>query len=218
LRMEQEPKPTFPHGADQPRLYMENPEASDAMKVEHQLRYHLAKLFALGRRVVDIGFGCGYGSEMLTAVADQVVGVDNSREALEHVKVKHVQPNLRFMEGDALKLTAVLAEREFDLAVAFELMEHLPDPARFLKEVRRVLKPGGMLLLSVPHFHKTGRQERTWGANPHHLWTWECNGLERLLNSVFPHVTVMIQYRTGFFLTAPAGTSWIAFCQKGVQP
>ena len=210
----QEPKITFGCGPDMERLYMEDPGVSDLSKVEAKLRYHLAKLFAWGKVVLDVGFGCGYGSEMLGAVADKVVGVDYSREAVEHAKVKHAKPNVSFKVGDAVRLTEVLPRGEFDLTVAFELMEHVTDPALFLEEVSQVLKPEGMLLLSVPYYHQTGRQERIPGASPYHLWTWEYNGLESLLTSVFPHVTIMIQYSTGFFFTYPAGTSWIAFCHK----
>lgn len=197
-------------------LYMEDPRASDLSKVEHQLRYHVAKLFAQGKDVLDIGFGCGYGSEMLAKVASNIIGIDKNGEAVEHAKKKHVKPNLGFFERDALRLSESFGKEDdwFDLAVAFEVMEHLPDPQRFLKEVKAILKPRGMLILSVPYYHQTGPQEQVPGVNPHHLWTWEREGLEKLLKSVFPNVTVMIQYSTGFFFTYPAGTSWIAFCQK----
>jgi 2-polyprenyl-3-methyl-5-hydroxy-6-metoxy-1,4-benzoquinol methylase len=53
---------------------------------------------------------------------------------------------------------AGLAERRFDLGVSLEVLEHLPDPMRHLREFHRLLRPGGLLLLSTPNFDGLSRR------------------------------------------------------------
>ena len=57
-------------------------------------------------------------------------------------------PNLEFVQGDATTLP--LADATFDVVVGFETLEHLPDQVAFLKEIRRVLRPGGLLVIGTP--------------------------------------------------------------------
>lgn len=67
------------------------------------------------------------------------------------------------------------ADRTFDVVVAFELMEHLPDTGSFLREVARVMKPGGRLVLSLPFL---------FGVHDHHdYYRFTAEGLDHVLRS-----------------------------------
>jgi O-antigen biosynthesis protein len=117
---------------------------------EHWARYRFAAKFVTGKRVADIACGSGYGSKFLKdAGATEVVGVDLDEEAIAFAKQHYVCEGVSFMAGSAESLT-MLAEGSFDVVVSYETIEHLNDVGAYLREIRRVLKPGGTFLVSTP--------------------------------------------------------------------
>lgn len=113
---------------------------------EHVHRYRFANRYAPGRAILDVASGEGYGAHALAlAGASSVVGVDVSAEACDHARRTY---GVDARVGDALALP--LADGAVDLVVSFETIEHVPDPARFLDECARVLRPGGILVISTP--------------------------------------------------------------------
>lgn len=117
--------------------------------VAHDSIYLFASRFANGRRVLDAACGTGYGSARLAAAgAISVVGLDLSRPRLRFARRRYLAPHLDFQLGDCESLD-VLSET-FDLVVSSNTLEHLQDPAAFLRGVDRCLAPGGQLLAAVP--------------------------------------------------------------------
>lgn len=129
---------------------------------EHVYRYAFASRFVRGKRVLDIACGEGYGAAALQkAGAAQVVGVDVSEEVCLHARNKY---GLDARRGTAQQIP--LPGEAVDVVVSFETIEHVPDPRRFLDECVRVLKPGGILIISTPN---KGIYSWPGGAqNPHH--------------------------------------------------
>ncbi|MCG7754945.1 class I SAM-dependent methyltransferase, partial [Flavihumibacter cheonanensis] len=76
------------------------------------------------------------------------------------------------------------ADDAFDAVVSFETLEHLEDHDGLLREFRRVLKPGGFLLISSPD--KAVYSERLQNRNPFHLRELHRDELEALLGRHFP--------------------------------
>jgi len=116
---------------------------------EHWARYLFAARYAAGKRVLDVACGSGYGSALLTKDAARVAGVDISREAVEYASRHYGSAKILFAQADCYSLPFVSAQ--FDLVVAFEIIEHLTDAASFLQEARRILAPAGLLLISTPN-------------------------------------------------------------------
>ena len=114
---------------------------------EHIERYKFAAEFVQGR-VLDIACGSGYGSKMLADRAEEVWGGDISEEAIKIAKEKYSGENVHFRLMDASELP--FDNNYFDLVVSFETIEHLKDSEKFVAEIKRVLKPGGRLILSTP--------------------------------------------------------------------
>ncbi len=134
----------------------------------HVARYIMARehLPAAGL-VLDAACGLGYGSAILARSAPgvKVVGIDNGDFAIPYATKNFCPclPNLSFRQGDVCDLSAY-GDASVDLVVSFETVEHLREPANFLKEVRRVLKPGGRFVCSVPNLwvDETGKDPNPW--------------------------------------------------------
>jgi SAM-dependent methyltransferase len=103
--------------------------------------------------VLDVGTSTGTNLRMLRELGFRnVVGVDNSPDAIRFCAEKGLG-SVRL--GDVCALP--FPDQSFDLILATDIIEHVDDDAAALKELRRVLRPAGMLLLSVPTF------EMLWG-------------------------------------------------------
>ncbi len=164
------------------------------LEIEHASRYHLAARHVRGREVLDFGCGSGYGSAILKrGGARRVVGIDRAPEAVRYAAVRFGGPGVTFLAGDCL-CSAFPPER-FDVVVAYEVIEHVDGYRRFLREVRRLLRPDGILLLSTPN-RRTYRRGADAPPNPFHVHEFRLRELRRALTEVFPAVAILGQSRT----------------------
>ncbi len=115
---------------------------------EREVRYAWAAEIAAGRRVLDAGCGAGWGTALLARGAAEAVGVDFSPPAILAARELRGE-RARFLVGDLRDLP--LEDAEFDCAVCFEALTHLAEPEGALDELRRVLRPGGVLCVSAPN-------------------------------------------------------------------
>ena len=115
-------------------------EALDMLRT----RYAYAAEFCGGRDVLEVACGPGQGLGMLAKVASRVVAGDFT-ERLLRIARQHYGTRLPFVRLDAQRLP--FAPRSFDVIILYEAVYYLADPARFLDECRRVLRPEGRLLL-----------------------------------------------------------------------
>jgi len=115
----------------------------------HIARYNFALSYCAKKIVLDAGCGTGYGTMMLSWVAESVLGVDYDGDAIEYARQKYSTPRTVFKVQDVVEMD--LPDDVFDVVVAFEIVEHIREPRDFLNEIVRVLKPGGLLVISAPH-------------------------------------------------------------------
>ena len=132
------------------RLYLGKTESDEGSIREHLNRY----TFALERMpehavVVDAACGTGYGSEMLAKKAEKVFGLEISDHALEWARSHHQKPNVEYIAAD-LNKTLPIPSESCDLVVSFETLEHVENQKNMLSEFKRILKPGGALIISSP--------------------------------------------------------------------
>lgn len=183
---------------------------------EHQARYRWASALAEGRAVLDAGCGVGWGTALLLeADAASVVGLDLSEVALDSAR-ERTAGRATLVRGDLQ--AQPFDDDSFDLVVCFEAIEHVEDPERALDELRRVLRPDGVLLISSPNrgVYPTG--------NPHHLHEYASAELEATLRARFAVVTAYRQQThvgsllttDADFATADAGTVLDAELRKTV--
>jgi SAM-dependent methyltransferase len=160
---------------------------------EHLHRYALACGLARGIDTLDIACGEGYGTNLLASHAASVVGVDVSADAIAHASHKYKRSGLRFLHGSATAIP--LPDASVDLVVSFETLEHLHEHDQMLAEIRRVLRPGGRLIMSSPD--KRFYTDATGHKNQYHLRELYCEEFRTLIDRHFPHSQMMFQ-RIGY--------------------
>src|SRR5579862_2858266 len=102
----------------------------------------------LGRRVLDMACGEGYGSDVLARTASSVVGVDANPEAFDHARLRYRRENLRFERG----MVELYGEpSSFDAVVFLQTIEHVQDPLAVLRRFRSLLTPGGVAYITTPN-------------------------------------------------------------------
>jgi 2-polyprenyl-3-methyl-5-hydroxy-6-metoxy-1,4-benzoquinol methylase len=107
----------------------------------------LLKRVQPGERVLDVGCGEGRFTAALADVGARVVGIEVAEEPLRRARARHSALDLRVLAPGG---PWELKDASFDVVWAGETIEHVADTAGWLSEVRRVLCPGGRLLLSTP--------------------------------------------------------------------
>jgi SAM-dependent methyltransferase len=132
---------------------------------EHYQRYAWAASRVNGD-VLDIACGTGHGAKLLAARA-AVTGLDRDVTAVEAARHR---TNGRFIVADA----PPIPERDdaFDNVVCFETIEHLDRDKEFIREIRRILRPGGRLFISSPNQEVSapaGVPENPWHVREYSL-------------------------------------------------
>jgi SAM-dependent methyltransferase len=179
---------------------------------EHLARYRFAAQFAAGAKVLDAGCGTGYGTAML-AGALSAVGVDLSGEAIAHAVSAYTSPGVRFLQASCESLP--FADNSFDLITAFEVIEHLRRWQDLLDEARRVLRPGGILLVSTPNKAWYAEARGAAGPNPWHVREFEYGEFKAALEAVFTHVHLWTQNHSGAIAFTPPEPSLGIFDASG---
>ena len=154
----------------------------------HAARYEFVREGVRGKVVLDAGCGEGYGAHYLAQHAKRMVGVDVSGEAVGHAQARYRRPNLHYAEMDCAWPS--FADASFDVVCSFEVIEHLSDMGQFVREVRRILKPGGVFYVSTPN----GALDTLAGANPYHEKELTQREFYDILAPHFPAVDVYGQF------------------------
>jgi len=166
------------------------PQLRGAIALEHLHRYAFASTFVAGKDVLDIASGEGYGSNILSKVAKSVLGVDVDEASVAHANRKYGSSSLKFLAGDACSVP--MEDQSVDAVVSFETIEHVEDQDTMIKEFKRVLRPGGLVIISSPEKHAYNLQNGH--ENPYHKKELDFEEFENLLKSHFRNVRLFGQY------------------------
>lgn len=167
---------------------------------EHVARYRFALSHLKRGRVLDIACGTGYGMPLLEAAAAQVIGVDVDWEAVQKARgeVDATRTTLTLADGCQLPF----ADESFDAVTSFETLEHLERRPQFLAELRRVLKPQGVCILSTPNANYT-QPVNGKPINPYHVYEYTPAELRDELTAQFELKTLLGQTLDARFTIPP---------------
>lgn len=148
----------------------------------HIGRYIFASSFVGDKSVLDIASGIGYGSHFLmTKGAKMIVSADKEFGNLAFSKKHYSSLKIYRVNVDAEKLP--FSSEQFDIITSFETIEHLTNYRDFLSECRRILKPGGLIIISTPNRTVTSPTGKVW--NQYHIKEFTISEFAGLMNEFF---------------------------------
>ena len=151
-------------------------DASDNFVFQRSLLAYHAAAERIAGDVLEIGTGAGYGIEVVAPHARRFVTVDKhipAEELLDRPDVEFRQavvPPLDFPDGS------------FDCVISFQVIEHIRDDRQFVREIHRVLRPGGRFIVTTPN------APMSLTRNPWHVREYTAGELRELLAAYFPQV------------------------------
>ncbi len=127
--------------------------------------------------IIELGSGEGYGIKMLAPLAQHYLAVDKfDTDISEHANVEFRKQLLPSLDG--------IADNTFDFAITFQVIEHIQDDKTFISEIHRVLKPGGILMLTTPN------RPMSLTRNPWHIREYSADELASVVGKSFGKVEV----------------------------
>jgi SAM-dependent methyltransferase len=103
-----------------------------------------------GDRILDCGCGMGFTLRVLAQLSDcRLFGVERNPHTVQRARRELADFGVRVARADATHLP--FADETFDKVLMTEVLEHIPEEQAALREIRRVLRPGGRYVLSVPN-------------------------------------------------------------------
>lgn len=116
---------------------------------EHSRRYAFARQFVKGKAVLDAGCGVGDGTYMLAEAVKNITAIEADKEALHKARQEFNHPNIDYAVCDCRSLC--FRNEAFEAVVSLEVIEHFKEQEIFLSEMLRVLKKGGVAVISTPN-------------------------------------------------------------------
>jgi SAM-dependent methyltransferase len=152
---------------------------------EHMTRYLSTENIVRDKIVLDIASGSGYGSHFMAKYAKKVYGVDVSEDAITYAREQYGAPNIEYRVGNGEKIP--LEDNSVDVVITFETIEHIKDYLQFISEVKRVLKPDGIIIVSTPNDLEFAE------GNHFHLHEFEYEELYDILKKDFSYIDPYFQ-------------------------
>jgi len=165
------------------------PSKRGAIEFEHLHRYHLAKALVKDKKVLDVACGEGYGSNILAELAETVTGVDICEITISNAKTNYTKNNLEFHSGNMSDIP--MADSSVDIVISFETIEHGDKHEEFMKEIKRVLKPEGFLIISSPD--KLEYTDIPSFSNSYHVKELYLDDFKVLLSKYFKNTQILGQ-------------------------
>lgn len=157
--------------------------ASDQLTSDNPIHQRLLKAYYVAQDLVkgdflEIGCGEGRGVELLASKVNSYKAVDKIEEVVNQLSTKF--PESEFIQANIPPMP--YEDNSFDSIVSFQVIEHIKEDVRYLKEIHRVLKPGGKALISTPN------RIMTLSRNPWHIREYTAKELIDLCAPIFETV------------------------------
>ncbi|GJM59901.1 class I SAM-dependent methyltransferase [Persicobacter diffluens] len=158
--------------------------ASDQIPSDNPIHQRLLKAYYAAApyvkgKLLEVGCGEGRGVHLLAPKSESYTAIDKIPEVVDKLKAEH--PEVDFRQA-VVPPFRDFADESFDTVVSFQVIEHIADDALFLKEIHRVLKKGGVAIISTPNIKKT------LSRNPWHEREYTADELKALAGRYFDQV------------------------------
>lgn len=160
-----------------------SPETPDINPLfqRHLAAYDFCTPYVKNKKVLEIGFGEGYGIGHLSGYCSTYDAVDVTDEWIDRARAKYGRENVTFRLFDGKVLP--YADDSMDVVISMQVIEHVKDYLDYLKEIKRVLNKSGIAILSTPN-----KKTMISGINPYHYKEFSCDELRDELTKIFDDV------------------------------
>lgn len=135
----------------------------------------------IGGNLLEVGCGVGRGLDILRESSEQYTAIDKNTKLIEQLSQQY--PALKFIEQNIPPFRDV-SDNSYDYVVSFQVIEHIAKDDLFLKEIHRVLKPGGKAIITTPN------RTRSLTRNPWHVREYKAQELAKLMGKYFPKLAL----------------------------
>ncbi len=149
----------------------------------HLVAYNTA-LKQVSGKVLEVGCGEGYGVGILAPKTNEYIAIDKFQTNLDAYTKKFEQVVFEQVSVPPLPYP----DNTFDYIVSFQVIEHIEEDEALVKEMQRVLKPGGVMIMTTPNI------KMSLTRNPWHVREYTVQGLQNLLEKYFNHVDMQGVY------------------------
>ncbi len=155
------------------------PTASDNFVFQRSILAYYEAAKRISGDVLEIGTGMGYGIEVIAPHARRYVSIDKYMLQNEG----GLPDNVEFRQATVPPLP--YGDEQFDCVITFQVIEHIKDDFQFVKEIHRVLRPDGRLILTTPN------APMSLTRNPWHVREYRVEELQNLLSHFFTTVEML---------------------------
>lgn len=149
---------------------------------QHKKVYSFCKPYVKGKNVLDLGCGNAIGTEILGEVAKSIVALDKDPQVINQNSMKTKSSNIKFEVVDFEKKEI---NNMYDAVIALQVIEHFKNPDLVITKLKRVLRKGGLLILSTPN-----SITQSYNENPYHYKEFSPKELKRFLEEHFSRVKI----------------------------
>lgn len=157
---------------------------SDQIPSDNPIHQRLLKAYVVAESAVrgnllEVGCGEGRGIDLILPRVDRYTAIDKIAEVISTLQNKYPQAEFH---ADHLPPLRPFKDSSFDTVITFQVIEHIEDDDFFLREIHRVLKPGGTALITTPN------RPMSLSRNPWHIREYTADELAALCRRYFSHV------------------------------